>query len=479
MEERTEQEDQQDFPELTQEDVDEMIEADGDAPMEEDESGDEGKEEEQQGGEHFQDSSIAAFYNHRDSIFTVSLHPRYPKVPIAFSGGADDKARLWDTRTGEELVILGGHEDSIVSGGFSASGEYIATGGLDGKVRIWKLHPSPSSSSAKDKEEAATFAPRPHDDAIRNESDWGRCEFVTNIDGPDEITWLAWHPKGNVIAAGASDSTVWMWNIPLGNVMNVFSGHTGPVTCGRWTHDGKKLITASEDGTLLVWDPRNASALSKLQPGDARFNLESGITSMCISPDDKLIVLGGSAGAIRVVNLSNIDEGGAALVVGALQGHANGESIEGLEFVNLLGNATGSTSQNATRTTTGASTTNNIISVSTDGKAIIWDLSNGKVRCEAIHDEAITTIALHGSGPLFSTASADHTIKTWDARSGACLATHQGFTDAVLDVVVGLDDGFTQGSETGGVGAYTNLEGSKGWKIIGAGDEGVALVFRV
>ncbi|UZJ57055.1 hypothetical protein CBS101457_006375 [Exobasidium rhododendri] len=468
---------QEDFPELTSDDVDETIETvagDGDAPMDEDDSGEEDQDNAKvgPGGEHFVDTSIAAFYDHRDSVFTVSLHPSFPAVPIAFTGGADDRGRLWDTRTGESLVELTGHEDSVVAGGFSSSGDYVATGGLDGKIRIWRLHPPPGG-----KGDSAIFAPRPHEDAVRNEPDWGRCEFITSLDEPDEVNWLAWHPKGNVLAAGAADSTVRMWNIPSGQLMNVFVGHTGPVTCGRFTPDGKRLVTASEDGTLLIWDPRSTTALSKLQPGDARFNMESGITSMCISHDNKVVVVGGSAGAIRIVNLSNIDDGGAALVVGALKGHMDGESIEGLEFVDLLGNVNGHSAPSTGRP--GGSATTNIISVSTDGKAIIWDLSSGKVRCEAIHDAAITTLALHGTGPLFSTASADQTMKTWDARSGACLATHKGFTDAVLGVAIGVDDGYTQGSETGGVGAYANLEGSRGWKVIGAGDEGVALVFRV
>ena len=24
--------------------------------------------------------------------------------------------------------------------------------------------------------------------------------------------WLSWHPKGNVLAAGCEDATVWLWN---------------------------------------------------------------------------------------------------------------------------------------------------------------------------------------------------------------------------------------------------------------------------
>lgn len=454
---------------LTLDDVQDVIEddgQDGDEPMDEDDDdGDDGEQQQQA----FEDTSLAAFYAHKDSVFHLSLHPNYPNPPLAFSGGADDKGRLWDTRTGEALVELGGHTDSVVAGGFSATGEYVATGGLDGKVRVWKLHPPPAGTKG--------FEPRAVEDGQAERREWGACQFVTNLEGPDEIVWTAWHPKGNVIAAGGSDATVWMWNLPAGNVMNVFSGHTAAVTCGRFTPDGKRLVTASEDGSLLVWDPRSTSALSKVSPTDTRFNMDAGITSLCLSPDSKLAIVGGAAGTIRIVNLANIEEGGAALVVGALEGHTEGESIEGLEFVDLLGNTSGTQPQAAPRAQANAA--NFVISAGTDGKAVVWDLSTGKMRCEVMHDDAITSMTLHGSGPIFSTSSADGTARTWDARTAANLAVHRGFTDGVLAVVAGPDDGYTQGAESGGVGAYVNLADSKGWKVIAAGDEGVSLVFRV
>lgn len=440
----------------------EFIEAEVDdhgAPMDEDDS--DGGEDDQQ----FTDTSIAAFYDHRDSIFSIKLHPSFPEVPLAFTGGADDRGRLWDTRTGGSLVELGGHTDSVVAGGFSSAGDYVATGGLDGLVRVWKLHPPPSGH----------FAPVDSGHGGAAPHEWGQCEFITSLEGPDEVVWIRWHPKGSVLAAGASDSTVWMWKLPEGKVMHVFSGHTGAVTCGDFTADGRRLVTASDDGSLIVWDPKDATALSKLQPTDARFNLATGITSLALSADSKLAVVGGAAGAIRVVNLSNIDEGGAALVVSQLEGHTDGESIECISFVDLLGSPSGKATLPTPRVTTSA----NVITAGTDGKAIVWDLSNAKIRCEAVQDEPITDLTIHGSGPLFSTSSADGKIVTWDARSATCIAVHTGFTDAVLNVVVGADDGYTQGSETGGVGAYVNLDNSRGWKVIGTGDEGVALVFRV
>lgn len=393
----------------------------------------------------FRDDSIAAFYSHRKSVFCVSLHPLYPNPPLAVSGGEDDGAWIWNTIDGAEVAQLGGHSDSVVAVAFSHDGELVATGGLDGRVRVW-----------------------------RHRGDWTKWEFLTNLEGPSEVVWLTWHPKGHVLVAGSSDTTLWMWQLPSGNVMNVFSGHTGSVTCGRFTPDGRKLISGSDDSSLIVWDPRSAAVLAKVGEDDSRFVLEGGITSLCISPDSRLVVAGGAAGLLRVVSIANVDASGQANVVGSLEGHDAGESVESVEFIDLVpgtapGSFNGPTSQGAAHLVSGA----------TDGKAIVWDMTAGKSRGEVQHDAAITKLIVHPHTPLFTTSSIDHTIRTLDARTMQLVGEQHGFTDGVLDIAVGVDDGITQGLESGGIGAYADPSKFKGYKIVGAGDEGVALVFRL
>ena len=73
----------------------------------------------------------------------------------------------------------------------------------------------------------------------------------------------------------------------------------------------------------------------------------------------------------------------------------------------------------------------------------------------------------------------DHRVRTWDVRTMQNIGTQHGFTDGVLDLAVGADDGSTQGAESGGSGAYGDKSQFKGYKFVGAGDEGVALVFRL
>jgi WD40 repeat protein len=47
--------------------------------------------------------------------------------------------------------------------------------------------------------------------------------------------------------------------------MNMFVGHAGPVTCGGFSPDGKLILTASEDATLRVWNPKTAQAKHVIQ----------------------------------------------------------------------------------------------------------------------------------------------------------------------------------------------------------------------
>ena len=423
---------------IVADDVDaDVTEGGVETPMDDDEPEDE---------DVFEDNSLAAFYSHRQSVFCVQLHPQFPNPPLAVSGGEDDAAWIWNTIDGSEVAHLTGHTDSVVAVAFSHDGDMVATGGLDGRVRLW----------------------RRQDDAYTT---W---TFLTNLEGPSEIVWLEWHPRGPVLVAGASDTTVWMWKLPSGAEMNVFNGHTGSVTCGRFTPDGRRLVTGSDDGSLIVWDPASGAPLAKLKDTNTRFALDGGITSLAVSPDNKLVAVGGAAGGVRVVSIANIEQGAAAQVVGTLDAHDAGESVESVEFIDLLpSEAAGVLGSRTARTST------HLVSAATDGRVIVWDLALGKMRGEARHEAAVTKLVVHPYTPLFSTSSMDHRLRTWDARTMQLVGTQYGFTDGVLDVAVGVDDGLTQGADTGGIGAFVDPARSKGYKLVGAGDEGVALVFRL
>lgn len=46
--------------------------------------------------------------------------------------------------------------------------------------------------------------------------------------------------------------------------MASFNGHEGPLTCGKFSHDGNLVVTASEDSTLRVWKPKTGELHKKI-----------------------------------------------------------------------------------------------------------------------------------------------------------------------------------------------------------------------
>ena len=150
--------------------------------------------------------------------------------------------------------------------------------------------------------------------------------------------------------------------------MQVFAGHESPVQAGDFTPDGKRIVTGDANGNLILWDPRSPTPVWKLTGVDGRFALDGGITALAVNPASSLVVVGGAGGGVRVVNL------GKGTVIGALEGHEAGESIEAIKFVEFGAGA--SVGQGSGVVATGG----------TDGKICIWDLAIMKLRSTLQHE---------------------------------------------------------------------------------------------
>ena len=69
------------------------------------------------------------------------------------------------------------------------------------------------------------------------------------------------------------------------------------------------------------------------------------------------------------------------------------------------------------------------------------DLTNGQVRVTMGHDDAVTHIEWANGDPYIFSSSVDKSVRMWDVRSGQCMQTWKGHSDAVLTFCITPDGG--------------------------------------
>ncbi|KAG0142607.1 hypothetical protein CROQUDRAFT_50058 [Cronartium quercuum f. sp. fusiforme G11] len=385
---------------MYEEDVLEIIEPDNEdmMMMESDQESDQESKE-------FIENSKMKFIKHTNPIFCISAHPILSN--LCATGGGDDLGYIWNTTTnGNPLIKLEGHHDSISFIQFNFNGIYLATASVDGLIKIWYC---------KDHQ---TF------------HDWN---FLLDLEGSEEVTWISWHPRGNVIVAGFADGLSTMWTIPTGDTIQVFSGFSALPTCGQFTPDGKTLVIGSEDSRLIIFDPPTAQPIHKLNLREGKYKFSdqnAGISSIAINQSSTLCAIGGlDNGQVRIMNLRT------GTILFALDGyHEPGVTVQ-TAFYEPINQIQGLPL---------------IISVGTDGKIFIFDGSSFKLRTLMQHSGPITTLVVHTKQARLTTGSVDKTLVTWDLRTGNELVGHFGHTDMIHHATLSCDERhLISGSEDG------------------------------
>ena len=317
-------------------------------------------------------NAVGRFEGHSDAIFCAALSP---DTVYAATGGGDDTTFVWEVESGVQVGAVLSHEESVSHVAFSSDGAYLASGDLDGNV------------------------------VVLSTSDWS---VVQELDGPDGIESMAWHPRGPVLAVGSGDATIWMWHVPTGNVMQVFAGHIDAVTVLDFAVDGKTLVSGSTDETLQVWSPKTGQSILKVKGYPFH---DAPLSTLAIDPYvPSRAATGALDGSLVVTSL----ESGKVLASMAHQG-----SVESLAW----------TPVNSTW----------LASASMDGTAVVWNLGTSQARVTMEHPEGVIRVAWAGDQPLLYTLCSDTSIRIWDGRTGELKRALRAHEDIPLTWAVSSD----------------------------------------
>jgi guanine nucleotide-binding protein G(I)/G(S)/G(T) subunit beta-1 len=256
-------------------------------------------------------------------------------------------------------------------------------------------------------------------------------------------------------------------------VRNTLKGHLSKVYAMQWAENQPYIVSASQDGKLLIWD---AQTNNKLEAVPLR---SSWVMTCAYSPSGRFVAAGGLDNVCTVYQLK----------LPTLTFNGPGQPYPGnhMEYKHSeLVQHTGYLSCCRFLSDT------EILTSSGDTSCIRWDIERRKILARfEDHDSDVMSIALSKDKQIFVSGACDATAKIWDIRTPTkCVQTffgHQADINTVqffpddLSIGTGSDDGTCRifdlrhngqlavFANEGIVGGVTSIDFSKSGKLLFAG----------
>jgi len=198
--------------------------------------------------------TVRTFKGHTDGVMCLQFSETlsHPAFPVLITGSYDRTIRVWNLETGVELHCLRGHTRAVRALQFDEV--KLITGSMDSTLKVW---------------------------------DWRRGKCIKTLNGHTEGV-VCLNFDSNVLASGSVDSTIKVWNLRTGSAFTLH-GHSDWVNAVQlWDSTpetrassadsfifdvagsaspmggsggassqidpGKMLFSASDDGTIKLWD---------------------------------------------------------------------------------------------------------------------------------------------------------------------------------------------------------------------------------
>lgn len=284
---------------------------------------------------------IAVLRNHTDAIRCIDISPEGKHI---ISSSQDGSIRIWDIKTGAELfhIILPPFRNPITFVQFSPDEKKLAflypiRYVLSAYVvniengEISKIHTLGNSTSVhfspdSKKIVAGSRTITPEWKPEKGEQTITFCiydietgDILQKFEKHNDVVWNAkFSPDGKRVISGSEDCTARIWDIETGDELKTLRGHTDAVGPVSYSSDGKWILSSSRDKTIRLWHAETGKEIKKLE------GHKDIVTMATFSPDGKQIASASTDGTIRIWDVDTGNE------ICTLNGHKR--SVESIAF---------------------------------------------------------------------------------------------------------------------------------------------------
>jgi WD40 repeat protein len=325
--------------------------------------------------------------------------------------------------------VLRGHDDDVYRAHFSADERFVATSSLDGTVRVWQVdQPGARSYAVGDPVESlAVVGGRALVKTASTVASWDLATGARTVAfawGTDHNLGLGHvSPDGQNLVVPHAD---WSMEVRHRDGTTVqLKGHCDVINYLAFSTDGKRVYTASNDGTLRRWELATGA-------GSVLYQSSKPIRGFALAPDGQVAALVGDTAFM-------IQPDGASRLLGTgpdwciifaqfepVAPRAGGDHrlvlqrcdhrlaiLAGREVVEL---ATGGyAAAKVAFSPDGA----RAAGAMGDRTVRIWEVATGKLlQVLRGHADLVMDVAFSPDGAELASASHDNTVRVWDLASG-------------------------------------------------------------
>lgn len=421
------------------------------------------------------DSLQARLAGHQGRVLALVFSASGDQV---VSGGQDGTLRFWDLQQKKPKArVVPAHQGAVTSLALLQRGGVIVSGGEDHLVRRWRLDdaspmpgvwtvPSPVSALAVSREDRLAVGDTEGTSTVwqlgvRNPlwrfADDAKGKAVAVVSG------LAFSPQGMKLVSASTDGLLRVWNTPQQPVVSSLRDHDGAVTHMEWSPDGRRILTAGTDRHLRVYDVNTQATIHDLQDDDAAAAAAS------FSPPGEILVLTRKGGVRRYQEESGELLASAALAVprvaaAFIDRTARRSAIAVGDNVQIWDLIAGTQLRSFPHPQSV-----NAVSVSKDGKWLATGCSDQRVRVINIDrgviertlnisGAAIFALRFSTDGHLLIAGGDGQRPRYWDLTQAAATATEIPAPGSYKQVAVGFSDDGTRAWIAASNGMITQWE---------------------